>query len=109
MRQLSYKQLAPKPQFKEFDMKTLSALILSSMALIATAQAAEPRCEPYRGEVDYACIADNLEAYNSDYYYNLSPEEIDSMLYTCKTTFHDTVVSYAQCCASGRCKAFGRR
>jgi hypothetical protein len=85
-------------------MKTLSALILSSMALIASAHATE-RCVPYTGEVNYECITSTLEAYDSDIYYNLSKEEIDSMLYSCKTTFHDKVVSVAQACAS---EAFGR-
>lgn len=39
----------------------------------------------FAGELDlpahnYKCIADTLEAYNSDIYYNLSVDEIDELL-----------------------------
>lgn len=72
-------------------------MILSSLALVATAQAAE-LCVPYTGDVDYECIALKLEAYNSSYYPDLSKEEIDGYLYSCKTTFHDEVVRAAKAC-----------
>lgn len=70
------------------------------MAFIASVHAAESGCVPYAGKVNYRCIADTLEAYDSDVFYNLSKEEIDSLLYTCQNVYHDKVVSVAERCAS---------
>lgn len=80
-------------------MKTMTALIFSMMSLIATAQAAEhycaPACDVYEGKVNYTCIASKLEAYDSDVYYNLSVEDMNKLLYTCKYAGHEEAMAVA--------------
>lgn len=48
--------------------------------------------------VDYQCVADHLQAYNSDIYYNLSPSEIDVMLKDASAIGHDKAVEAVNAC-----------
>jgi hypothetical protein len=65
---------------------TLASLVLSS----GFAHAAEPH--------DYACIAQTLEAYNSDLYYDLTPAEIDEIMNGTTDRRRELVISVAQTC-----------
>jgi hypothetical protein len=47
---------------------------------------------------NYQCIADSLQAYNSDVLYNLSSEEIDEILADEASVFHDLTVAAALRC-----------
>lgn len=46
----------------------------------------------------YQCIADKLQAYNSDIYYDLQPSEIDSMLQIPELVGHIDAVRAAKAC-----------
>jgi hypothetical protein len=46
----------------------------------------------------YQCIADGMDAYDSDLYYNLSPSEIDSMLKDEQSYGHWLAVREAKAC-----------
>jgi hypothetical protein len=80
-------------------MKTMAALILSSMSLIATAQASDgycaPACDVYQGKVNYTCIADKLQAYDSDTFADVSVEAINRLLYTCTSAGHAKAIEVA--------------
>lgn len=52
----------------------------------------------HSSELNYQCIADHLQAYNSDIYYNLSKEEIDKMLGDEGVYGHDIAVYMAERC-----------
>lgn len=47
---------------------------------------------------DYECIAQGLEAYNSDIFYNLSPADIDALLANVSDGQHFVVVRITQTC-----------
>ncbi|MFL5815043.1 MAG: hypothetical protein ACJ763_15815 [Bdellovibrionia bacterium] len=86
-------------------MRTLTALILTSMSMITTAQAAgycAPACPIYEGKVDYVCIAGFLERYNSGMFEDRSVEQINKLLYTCKYSQHEFVMQVAAGCAAAR-------
>ena len=46
----------------------------------------------------YQCIADTLQAYNSDIFYNLSSSEVDDMLKLNEAYGHDHAISAAKRC-----------
>lgn len=51
----------------------MKKMLLSLMVFVLT-------CSAFAAEHNYACIKAKLEAYNSDYYYDLTPADIDNLL-----------------------------
>lgn len=49
---------------------------------------------------DYQCVAQKLQAVDSDIYYNLSPAEINELLFSSSDRRHETVVQATISCAS---------
>lgn len=57
---------------------------------------------PSRDAKMYKCVADSLEAYNSDMFYNLSKADIDSMLNDSTVYGHSDAVRAARTCSKIR-------
>jgi hypothetical protein len=70
-------------------MKTIALSLACFVTLASQAFAAQP---------NYKCIADSLQAVNSDIYVNLTPAEIDELLAVPSSIGHDLVVATAERC-----------
>lgn len=72
-------------------------MALTLMAAFTT-NAAESCDKQTRSAHNYKCIAQQLEMYNSDIYYNLSVEEIDQLLAGTRFTDGSAAARFAAIC-----------
>lgn len=77
----------------------MKTLLLSAACLIILGSQA------FAGQNDYKCIADSLQAYNSDIYYNLSQSEIDEMLNDSLSYGHSDATRVASTCQAAKTEA----
>ena len=79
-------------------LKVLFSMAVFSAIVAGSAYAADPGCEYFSGTVHYECVAQRLEAINSDIFTNLSNSEIDALLTECGDGGHEAAVVAARAC-----------